>query len=189
MFYYIVFCAVVDFTIALHLKWTSITVRNIWPMHKRPQHEHNIRSGHSHGFMRIILTSYHFLWYLRKYQCQKSWFICWKVWNFLPSQQVDRMRPILSTVWKIVTYGWPKKVDPSMKMYQSRKLKLRVQEGCLWWGSRVTSPMPGRGQILALLHDGHPGISKMKALACGYVWWPNIDADLESQLNNATSVS
>ena len=35
---------------------------------------------------------------------------------------------------------------------------------------------------MALLHVGHPGICKIKVLTSNYVWWPNIDADLEVQL-------
>lgn len=29
------------------------------------------------------------------------------------------------------------------------------------------------------IHEGHPGIVKMKQIARNYVWWENIDRDLE----------
>ena len=87
--------------------------------------------------------------------------------------------PLLSRVRKFITQGWPKKADLSMKMYQSKKLELSVQDGCLLWGSRIIIPKPGRA---ALLHEDLTGVSKMKGLTPSYVWWPNIDANLESEV-------
>ena len=37
--------------------------------------------------------------------------------------------------------------------------------------------------MLQLLHEGNPGITRMKALARGVVWWPGMDSELESKVN------
>ena len=44
---------------------------------------------------------------------------------------------------------------------------------------RVVIPNKLQDRVLKELHDGHLGVVKMKALARSYVWWPNINAQLE----------
>lgn len=35
--------------------------------------------------------------------------------------------------------------------------------------------------MLMELHAGHPGVVRMKAIACSYIWWPGLDAQIEEQ--------
>lgn len=41
-------------------------------------------------------------------------------------------------------------------------------------------PPPGRDALIQQLHHGHIGITRMKALAQSYFWWPKLDADIEA---------
>ena len=49
-------------------------------------------------------------------------------------------------------------------------------------GSRIVFPSPGHNLLLQELHETHPGGSRMKRLARGYMWWPGLDLDLENEV-------
>ncbi|PFX27500.1 Uncharacterized protein K02A2.6 [Stylophora pistillata] len=66
-----------------------------------------------------------------------------------------------------------------------RKDELTLQDGCLMWGSRVIIPPKYQAQLLEL-HEGHPGIVRMKALARSYIWWPGMDKEIEQTAKGCT---
>ena len=59
-----------------------------------------------------------------------------------------------------------------------------MQDGCLLWGNRVVVPPQGRSKVIDELHEGHPGMTRMKQLARSFVWWPSIDKDLEERVKS-----
>jgi len=98
-----------------------------------------------------------------------------------------RRDPLMARVLRYVLQGWPNQQDDDLKLYWSKRMELSVESGCIVWGGRVVIPPQGRESVLAELHSGHPGISKMKSLACGLVWWPGLDADIEMMVKQCSS--
>ena len=76
-----------------------------------------------------------------------------------------------------------KSVRYKLLCYKSRMAELSVFNGCILWGSRIVVPPPGRNYVLEELHTAHPGISHMKSLARGHMWWPKMDKDLEVKVH------
>ncbi|KRY55859.1 Uncharacterized protein T03_10050 [Trichinella britovi] len=92
--------------------------------------------------------------------------------------------PLISRVLNWAWKGWPAKLsDKKFKPFFIRQLEISVHKGCLLWGNRVVIPSQARSRLLTVLHDGHPGIVRMKALARRYFWWPKMDEDIEKTVN------
>ena len=80
--------------------------------------------------------------------------------------------PILSRVYKYIQNGWPNQCPEELQQFVRWKSELSTLNGCILFGSRVLVPPPARNQLLLELHQGHPGISRMRSLARMYLWWP-----------------
>ena len=103
----------------------------------------------------------------------------------LPVNEVDirsatRTDPLLETVLRYTKSGWPVDVAPELKPYWTRRDQLIIENNILLWVMRVIVPTSLRCKVLKDLHDGYPGINRMKQIARSYVWRSNIDNDIET---------
>ena len=98
-----------------------------------------------------------------------------------------RRDPILAQVVQFLQRGWPHVQDnPKIKPYFAKKDELSLYDGCILWGTRIVIPAPDRDAVLMELHEGHPGMARMKALARMYVWWPGLNDDIEKTVRQCT---
>ena len=44
-----------------------------------------------------------------------------------------------------------------------------------------------RKQVLSELHQGHPGVVRMKSLAQSHIWWPGLDQEVEEMVKACTA--
>ena len=94
---------------------------------------------------------------------------------------------VLSRVRNLALQGWIDTTDEQLQPYQRHKDELSVHTGCVLLGSRVVVPPAGHKQVMEELHQGYPGINRMKGLARGFVWWPGMDQQLENMVKSCPS--
>ncbi|KAL6739958.1 hypothetical protein Aduo_013354 [Ancylostoma duodenale] len=92
------------------------------------------------------------------------------------SAKDDTLKNVISYVQED---KWPHKPSADVVRYFALRQSLAIQDDCLFFGPRIVIPSKLRRRVLQLLHDGHPGTTRMKMLARSYVNWTNITKDVE----------
>ena len=72
--------------------------------------------------------------------------------------------------------------DNCFQPFKNKWDELSVEQGCILWGYRTIIPTKMHALVLLDLHRSHLGLAKTKALATSYIWWPNLDNDIEKLL-------
>ena len=102
-------------------------------------------------------------------------------------QAATRTDNILSKVLRFTRGGWPKKFDASLRPYWLHRQEFTVEQDCVLWGVRTVIPGKLQQKLLEELHRDHPGISRMKAVARGYLWWPGLDKSIQDLVKSCQS--
>ena len=92
----------------------------------------------------------------------------------------------LKTIIKALkTEVWPKSTPhASINNFQSLFKELSIQNGILFMRARAVIPKILQNCVLKILHDGHPGISKMKMRARETVYWQGINKNIEEKVES-----
>lgn len=80
-----------------------------------------------------------------------------------------------------VLTGFPARrdrTDLAVRQYWTIREQLSIDDGLVFFGSRVVVPSAARRSVLARLHASHQGIVRTKRRAAQTVYWPGISNDI-----------
>lgn len=92
----------------------------------------------------------------------------------------------LSQVKQFILNEWPQyshDCPENTKLYWPIRAELSFYDGYILFHDRIVVPRALRAEILNRLHTGHQGRERCKRLARGAVFWPRINADIDSMVD------
>nr|CDJ90223.1 uncharacterized protein K02A2.6-like [Haemonchus contortus] len=104
------------------------------------------------------------------------------VTRILIQDEPDKDEEIVKVTRALKQGVWPSKPGEEIHNWKASQHTLSVQDGCLYFGHRIVVSKSLRGAVLKQLHDGHPEMTRVKMLARGYVYWTNINKDIEENV-------
>ena len=115
-----------------------------------------------------------------EYDCQRTLTDCIRT---IPVTRMEIKQetqdPMIQKVCGFLRHSWPPNLTGDLQQFKRRSGSLSIIDGCLMFADRVVVPTKLRQAVLRLLHSGHPGINRMKSIACSVVYWLNIDIEIE----------
>ena len=119
------------------------------------------------------------------------------IFNSLPAtdqriQQIQASQekdPICILLKKYCLKGWlsKQKLKGEIRKYLQTASELSICEGLILRNSRIVIPKALQNEILQKLHSGPQGINKCKRRASQLVWWPGLNRDLETMVNDCST--
>ena len=83
--------------------------------------------------------------------------------------------------------GWPKegcrKLPDVLKPYWQFREHLTIKHSCITWKGRFFIPLALRPHCLKVLHNGHPGGTKMTLRAQSSMCWPGISKQIAKYIH------
>ncbi|CAI6353509.1 unnamed protein product [Macrosiphum euphorbiae] len=99
---------------------------------------------------------------------------------------------ILKSVVKMFTEGWPKdkkQVPECIRHYWRLKENISMDQGILYYDSRIVIPSKLKLAVLKLIHEGHNGILKTLLRAKQLVYWISMDNEIRQYVNSCVICS
>lgn len=103
-------------------------------------------------------------------------------------QEASAADPVLSSLSEYIRHGWPKRVPEELTPYFGFRDQLACwNDTCVARGLCAVIPSSLQARVLAMAHEGHLGIVKLKQRCRDTVWWPGIDREIEDMVKDCTA--
>ncbi|KAL0148064.1 hypothetical protein M9458_056604 [Cirrhinus mrigala] len=103
-------------------------------------------------------------------------------------KEASEQDPVLSQLRVYILNGWPQEVPEGLAAFSRIKQELSCwNDTCAARGLCTVIPSTLRARVLAMAHEGHLGIVKLKQRCRERVWWPGIDKDIEALVKDCAA--